>query len=72
MNTNNTNNIDYLAIDQLVRRAHRERSDALGSLVGQGMVATWAAIKRIARRAAGVALAALQPPRNQKPLPHYY
>lgn len=72
MNTNNTNNIDYLAIDALVRRAHRERSAALGELVGQGLVAAWAAIKRIARSTAGIAWAALQPPRNRKPLPHYY
>ena len=68
----NTNKIDYLAIDELVRRAHHERSAALGELVGQGMVAAWAAIKRIAHGTGRVVLAALQPTSDRREVPHAY
>lgn len=68
----NTNNIDYLAIDELVRRAHRERSAALGSLVGDGLQAGSIAARKIAQRITREIAAAMQPPARGKSLPHCY
>ncbi len=42
----NTNQTEYLALEELIRRARAERSAALGEMIADGIVATWRGIQR--------------------------
>lgn len=46
--TMNTNQTDYLAIEELIRRARAERSAALGEMIADGIIAAWRGIQRAA------------------------
>lgn len=41
--------IDYRAIEVHIKRAHLQRSAALGNMIANGIVALWSAVKRVAR-----------------------
>jgi hypothetical protein len=44
----NTNQTEYLALEELVRRARAERSAALGEMIADGLLAIWRAMQRAA------------------------
>lgn len=41
-----TQRMDYLTIEEHIRRARQQRSAVLGALIGEGIAAGWAGIKR--------------------------
>jgi hypothetical protein len=69
---NTTDHVDYAALDELVRRARRERSDALGQLLGRGILASWNGARKVLHWIARDPATALRSPPAYQSMPHSF